>query len=252
MVTVWLKGLMFVVLIAFSAIRAPTAVAATLSEEALNEGSISLFDGETLFGWKAASKADWQVVDGEIRVDAGEPGLLCTTTQFADYVLRVDFRAAADTNSGIFLRTSPRPKNVQGDCYELNIAPPANPFPTGSFVGRKKVEPALAVDLMPMNVMCAKLCINHLRKDKQSLDEDLTASYYVYVNRREGPYEDIEQLGLNAGNGKPHILSWQGKDLKRNKACPVCGDNYLEEMSKIHGISVSPADIDKYKCKTGK
>ena len=117
----------------------------------------------------------------------------------------------------------------------------------------EKIEPALAVDLMPMNVMCAKLCINHLLKDKRSLDEDLAAaSYYVYVNRREGAYEDLEPLGLNAGNGKPHILSWQGIDLKRNKACPVCGDSYVQEMSNIHGISVPPADIDKYKCETGK
>ena len=144
MVTTWLKVLMLVIMIGCSAICAPTAVAAELSEEALNEGWISLFDGETLFGWKAASKADWQVVDGEIRVgirgDAGEPGLLCTTTQFADYVLRMDFRAAAGTNSGVFLRTSPRPKNPKSDCYELNIAPPDNPFPTGSFVGRQKIE----------------------------------------------------------------------------------------------------------------
>jgi hypothetical protein len=112
----------------------------------------------------------------------------------------------------------------------------------------EKTEPALAVDLMPMNVMCAKLCINHLRKDKRSLDEGLaTVPYYVYVNRVEGPYENLERLGFNAGNGKPHILSWQGIDLKRNKACPICGDSYVQEMSKAHGISVSSEDVDRYK-----
>ena len=120
----------------------------------------------------------------------------------------------------------------------------------------EKVEPGLAVDIMPMNVMTTKLCINQLLKDKsttlRSLDDDLTAPYYVYLNRREGDYENLEPLGLNAGNGKLHILSWQGIDLKRNKACPVCGDSYVEEMSKVHGVSVSPADIDKYKCRTGK
>lgn len=120
----------------------------------------------------------------------------------------------------------------------------------------EKVEPGLAIDIMPMNVMTVKLCINQLLKDKpttlRSLDSDLTAPYYVYLNRREGPYENLEPLGLNAGNGETHILSWRGIDLKRNKACPVCGDSYVEEMSKGHGVSVSPADIDKYKCKTGK
>jgi hypothetical protein len=32
------------------------------------------------------------------------------------------------------------PKNPAGDCYELNIAPPENPFPTASLVGRQKAS----------------------------------------------------------------------------------------------------------------
>ena len=45
-----------------------------------------------------------------------------------------------ETNSGVFLRTSPKPRDVAGDCYEFNIAPADNPFPTGSLVGREKVD----------------------------------------------------------------------------------------------------------------
>jgi hypothetical protein len=118
----------------------------TLSNEELDDGWILLFDGETDFGWKAASNANWKVADGTISASAGDMGLLCTTSQFADYVLKVDFRSAADTNSGVFLRTPMVPKNPAGDCYELNIAEPAvSPFATGSFVGRQKataVEPS--------------------------------------------------------------------------------------------------------------
>ena len=66
-------------------------------------------------------------------------GLLRTTTQFSDYVLKVEFRADELTNSGIFLRTPPKPTNPARDCYELNIAPANNPFPTGSLVGREQV-----------------------------------------------------------------------------------------------------------------
>jgi len=109
-----------------------------LTAEELADGWILLFDGETDYGWRAASDADWKVADGMISVSSGAPGLLCTTSQFGDYELSLEFRAAPETNSGIFLRTSPRPKNPAGDCYELNIAPPSNPFPTGSFVGRQK------------------------------------------------------------------------------------------------------------------
>ena len=111
-----------------------------LSQQELEEGWILLFDGETTFGWQASSKADWQVKDGVISVSKGEKGLLNTTTEFADYVFRVDFRAPAKTNSGIFLRTPEKPADPASDCYELNIAgPDVSPVPTGSFVGRKKV-----------------------------------------------------------------------------------------------------------------
>ena len=47
-----------------------------LSDAELADGWISLFDGQTLFGWKPASKADWQVKDGAIFVSGGERGLL--------------------------------------------------------------------------------------------------------------------------------------------------------------------------------
>lgn len=111
-----------------------------LSAAELQGGWISLFDGQTLFGWKAHSKADWQVKDGAILVTGGERGLLCTTVSFDSYVLHCDFRAAKNTNSGLFLRTAPvvGMNDITTKCYELNIAPPDNPFPTGSYVGRLK------------------------------------------------------------------------------------------------------------------
>src|SRR5688572_13157075 len=95
---------------------------ALLSERELSEDWIALFDGQTLFGWKANSDANWRVENGVIVVDSGTPGLLCTTSQFSDYVLRCDFRAPAGTNSGIFLHTPLKPTDPAKDCYELNIA----------------------------------------------------------------------------------------------------------------------------------
>ena len=131
---------------AAEAAKAATAKVAdapqVLTPEELADGWIALFDGHSLFGWKAHSKADWQVKDGAIVVTAGEKGLLCTTVGFDNYVLKADFRAAAGTNSGIFLRTAAVPgmDDIKTKCYELNIAPPDNPFPTGSFVGRLKAK----------------------------------------------------------------------------------------------------------------
>ncbi|MCH2115175.1 MAG: DUF1080 domain-containing protein [Pirellulales bacterium] len=127
-------GLIILLLTISKAVAAPNA----LSRAENVDGYIRLFDGETLFGWQATSDANWQVEDGAIRVTQGEPGWLMTTSQFSDYELVVEFKAPATTNSGIFLSTASHPQDPTKDCYELNIAPPDNLFPTGSLVGRKR------------------------------------------------------------------------------------------------------------------
>jgi hypothetical protein len=111
-----------------------------LDADERDAGWIRLFDGATLYGWQPAGKANWQVHEGAITVSEGEVGLLCTTTRFADYELKLQFKADKGTNSGIFLRTPLKPGDPSVDCYELNIAPPDNPFPTGSLVARSKHE----------------------------------------------------------------------------------------------------------------
>ncbi len=121
---------------------------ALLDAKQLNDGWIALFDGLTLFGWRPQGDQNWRVENGTIVVDAGSrPALLCTAVRFRDYALHVEFRADAATNSGIFLRTPKSPVNPAADCFELNIAPADNPFPTGSLVGREKVELPNATEL---------------------------------------------------------------------------------------------------------
>ncbi len=113
-----------------------------LSAKQIENGWIALFDGHSLFGWRAESDANWRVEDGMIRVDSGQLGLLRTTSQFDDFQLRIEFQAGRSTNSGIFIRTSPKPTNPAVDCYEINIAPPENAFPTASIVARVKSKKA--------------------------------------------------------------------------------------------------------------
>ena len=110
------------------------------------EGSRSIFDGKTLTGWRATSKANWHVEDGAITVDSGERGFLVHEARYTNYELEIEFKAARGTNSGVFLNTTEKPKKLTEDCYELNIAPPDNPFPTGSLVARKKFADAGETD----------------------------------------------------------------------------------------------------------
>jgi hypothetical protein len=122
-------------------IQADSLLAAQLEPSQLEEGWVRLFDGQSLFGWFVVGTANWQIADGIVQVSRGERSYLCTSFQLPNYEFKVDFRSDAETNSGIFLRTGPQPEDVATTCLELNIAPPDNPFPTGSFVQRKKVEP---------------------------------------------------------------------------------------------------------------
>ncbi len=78
------------------AYSADTAKPNTLTADEIADGWLLLFDGESMYGWEPSSKADWKVAGGVISVTSGEKGLLCTTSQWADYVFKVDFRAGRD------------------------------------------------------------------------------------------------------------------------------------------------------------
>jgi len=101
-----------------------------------------------------------------------------------------------------------------------------------------QLTPGLSQDIAPMNTMVAKLGTQELCRLKgagdRSLEEDLIAPLWIYLNRREGPYAKLPPLGFNVGD-KMSVLAWYGIDLKRNPACPICGD-YEGEMSKKLGI----------------
>jgi len=122
-----------------------------LSADEASQGWVRLFDGHTLFGWEMASAANWRVEDNSIIVDSGEAGLLCTSVGWADFELKLEFMSDGETNSGIFLRTPLEPTDPGLDCYEVNIAPPSNPFPTGSIVKRVRVESGKPGDAKPLD-----------------------------------------------------------------------------------------------------
>ncbi|KAA5544506.1 DUF1080 domain-containing protein [Roseiconus nitratireducens] len=115
-------------------------LAARLPDDEASEGWVRLFDGHTLYGWEISGKADFRVDDGAIVVDQGAVCLMCTSTTWGDFDLTLEFEADDTTNSGIFIRTPLEPQDPASDCYEINIAPDDNPFPTGSIVARKKAD----------------------------------------------------------------------------------------------------------------
>ncbi len=114
----------------------------TLMPQEVAEGWVLLWDGETEYGWEWHGDARWKIEDGVLLSDGGGSGWLGTTSRFADFELKVEFRTAADGNSGIFLRSSRRgPPHQTG--YELQIANHhPNGLNTGSLVHYVQAEPA--------------------------------------------------------------------------------------------------------------
>lgn len=206
-----------------------TAEPARLSPELLAEGWIGLFDGETLFGWQTSGKAAWSVDDGTIVTDGEKPGWLMTTTKWADYELHVEFNAPTTTNSGIFLRTPLTPTDPAKDCYELNIAPEDNPFPTGSLVARAnpkdEVEQAASPDAWrTFEVTCdgGKLTV---AVDGESVVDYVDATPlpigHIGLQAKEGPIAfrnvRLRPLGLKPlFNGKD-LAGWSTANAEQSK-----------------------------------
>ena len=146
----WFTVLCLAMLVLESVFTTSTRTEATetvgnqLTAQEIEQGWIQLFDGESLFGWKANNDIPWKVSNGAIEASTGDPGLLLTTTQFSDYELRCDFWMAPGGNSGIFLQSEFLPKDPTVNCYELNICDThPSGFNTGSFVGLAKPTTAI-------------------------------------------------------------------------------------------------------------
>lgn len=79
------------------------------------EGFVSLFDGQSLRGWRKLSEysgeaGGWEVVDGAIvgfQYPEGEGGLLVTEETFGDFELLAEVKADYPIDSGLFLRVQP-------------------------------------------------------------------------------------------------------------------------------------------------
>ena len=129
-----------------------------------------LFNGRDLDGWDPQTKVDWLVKDGAIVATKGERGLLTTRATYDDYELEVEFRAPDGTNSGVFLSTPKTVTDPADECYELNIAPASNPYPTGSLVGRARHDGGEAPEWRKFRVKVESGRVEVWLNDKQIID----------------------------------------------------------------------------------
>ena len=150
----------------------------TLTHKEIDDGWILLFDGTTLFGWTPVGPSKWEVKDGAIATEPSGMGWLRTGSQFADYVLKLEFRAGAKANSGLFLRSATQGQpHVTG--YEVQIwnENPNEKYRTGSLV-------------------------NHVSAKKADFKPDEWNAYEIRV--------DGDQWSIKL-NGKPILAAADGK-----------------------------------------
>jgi len=107
------------------------------------------------------------------------------------------------------------------------------------------VEPGLSTDILPISTMVVKLAILELLRGRStalsSLEEDLIAPWYMFLNRRESEteYEALKPMAYDP-NGV-HVLRWYGIQLERDKDCPVCGAG-LAGMLERESVEISEED----------
>jgi len=108
-------------LLVVSAAALPILAPAADDKKSPEEGFVSLFDGKTLSGWNGAKDA-YKVEGGAIVCVQGTAGNLLTDREFADFVLRFEFKLTAGANNGLGIRCPMAAKgNLHLDGIELQI-----------------------------------------------------------------------------------------------------------------------------------
>jgi molybdopterin/thiamine biosynthesis adenylyltransferase len=111
------------------------------------------------------------------------------------------------------------------------------------------VEPGLSSDILPISTMVVKLALMVLLKTRpttlRSLEEDLVAPWFLWLNRREIETEYEKLLPLGCHQNGMHILRWYGINLRRRPDCPCCGD-FVGAACTEAGIQIGEQDVREF------
>jgi len=100
-------------------------------------GWTTLIDGDKgLENFNRVGDVNWRAEDGAIVGDKGKGGFLVSKNSYKDFQLRIEFWAAHDANSGIYMRCQDGNKPTDKTCYEANIFDqrPDQTYATGGIV----------------------------------------------------------------------------------------------------------------------
>jgi hypothetical protein len=105
-------------------------------------GWTTLIDGDKgMENFTPVGDVNWRAEEGAIVGDKGKGGFLMSKNSYGDFDLRIEFWAAHNANSGIYMRCADRKHLTDKTCYEANIFDerPDQTYGTGGIVHRGKV-----------------------------------------------------------------------------------------------------------------
>ena len=123
-----------------------------LKNDDVSDGWISLFNGESLGGWKASEKTDtFFVKDGKIVADGGRSHLYYVgsvkNANFKNFEFKADVMTTPGSNSGIYFHTKYQQDDWPNTGYESQInSTHTDTIKCGSLYGLVNVTEARSVD----------------------------------------------------------------------------------------------------------
>lgn len=117
------------------------------------------------------------------------------------------------------------------------------------------VQVGLGADIEPINNMMVKLALVELSRGTNSgitsLEDEFTANYYIWANRRERQYSNWGSF--HNTDGMPTIMKWYGINISKDENCSLCSHKntlatdktFLESLKAMGSNDFSDLNLDE-------
>jgi hypothetical protein len=192
------------------------------------EGFVPLFNGKDLSGWKqyASTKDVWLAEDSLIVCKGDGGGWLGTERDYADFVLRLEYRLTAAGNSGVYIR-APEAGHISRVGMEIQILDDNHPSYakldfyqyTGSIYHivaptRRVGKPAGEWNAMEIRALGRQVVVVH--NGKKIVDADLDACLKDEAVAKEHPglKRTTGRIGLQSHSERVEFRNLRLKEVK--------------------------------------
>ena len=214
-----------ILLLSVCLVALPFVAAADKGNE---EGFVPLFNGKDLSGWKQyASTKDVWAADGDMIVCKGDGGgWLGTEREYADFVLRLEYRLTAAGNSGVYIR-APETGHISRVGMEIQILDDNHPNYakldfyqyTGSIYHvvpplRRVGKPAGEWNALEIRALGRQVVVVH--NGKKIVDADLDACLKDEAVAKEHPglKRTTGRIGLQSHSERVEFRNVRVKEVK--------------------------------------